>query len=307
MEIYNLKKAVLHIGVHKTGTSFIQGCLSKNRSWLLERRVFYEPGDKVTAHHPTNHHTLIQRFEDGSRRIEEGTDLILDMLAEANRRNCDTVLLSSELLTSGTVEIEPIVSTLTSNVDEVVVVAYMRRPDDIVASAYNQLVRSFAQRRVEPFSMANKGYDPSYKRTILRWIRSDVRLVLAPYDSTQWMGGTIVSDFLSMLDLFEFGGLDLTDLDESENRSLPMPLLEILRRFNQLAVSNHDHKKFVADLYDVYSQMPEAFNTYDLLLPEHRLAMRRELAANIQFYRPYFRTGFDEDFLTNPDLSDGAE
>lgn len=295
-----MTKVVLHIGVHKTGTSFIQGCLAKNRAWLCERGISYCPGDKnAPRHHPTNHHPLVQKFDQSGTRTAEGIRDIEDLLADANHTGCHTLLLSSEMLSSGNADIEPIISTFKAAGREVSVIAYIRRPDDIIASAYNQTVRSFVRRRTEPFSMRNKGYDPTYQRVLRRWMRPDVKLTLAPYDPKQWIGGKLMADCLSMLSVSDFSGFDMAGMEGEENISLPMPLLEIVRRFNELTTSNKDHKKFVADLYEIYRQRPDAFRPFDLLTVEQRMEMCSDLAKVMHLYRPYFRPGFDERFLTD--------
>ena len=45
-------KVVIHIGVHKTGTTFLQAALTRNRGSLLERGVYYRPiGNGQTSHY----------------------------------------------------------------------------------------------------------------------------------------------------------------------------------------------------------------------------------------------------------------
>jgi hypothetical protein len=123
-----MTKVILHIGVHKTGTSFIQRRLARNRSWLCERGISYCPGDEDAAHyHPTNHHTLVQKFQRDGHRTSDGIEHIEHLFSEAERTGCHTVLVSSELLAQGTTDIVPIVSLLNvRSGGQTSVIAYMR-------------------------------------------------------------------------------------------------------------------------------------------------------------------------------------
>lgn len=284
-------KIVIHIGVHKTGTTFLQAVLTRNMSQLYERGVFYRPYGQGQ----TSHYGIVRKFSNEEIDIKGGQELLRSHVDEARASGVHTLLLSSEMLCEQRVDIDPFLSVLSPY--EISTIAYMRRPDDLVVSAYNQIVRDEYHRRVMPLSEKNKAYDPSYKLILSRWMRSDLNLVLAPYDQKQWFGGSIFTDFLSMIGLEDTSGLDLSNVDDEVNTSLPASLIDVLLRANRIKMSSEDHKSFVRSLYELYRERPDSFLSYDILSAEQRLALRRELIDIIHIYRPFFRPGFDEAFL----------
>ena len=117
---------------------------------------------------------------------------------------------------------------------DIKVIAYIRSPDGIVLSAYNQDVREDRVRRKESLETTDIGYDPTYRNALDRWLSifDPARLVLAPYDRKQWTSGSILADFLHMV------GADASSFDTEvpstkANVSLPFALTEALRLVNK--------------------------------------------------------------------------
>lgn len=80
---------------------------------------------------------------------------------------------------------------------DVTVIAYMRRSDEIILFAHNELVRSSGWTSTVAKRMP---HDPTYRSLLIRWLgERPWRLMLAPYDQAQWPNGSIFDDFLAML------------------------------------------------------------------------------------------------------------
>lgn len=287
---------VLHIGLHKTGTTFLQINLKRNVPWLLARGVYYKTPDTPDKRQ-ISHHPLIREFygEDGSP--ERGRAEIETLLAEAAEKNATTLLISSEMLVGRSLDIDAFLPAFASH--DVTAIAYLRRPDDLIVSAYNQIVRDETHRRMRPLSLEHRPYDASFRMQLSRWMRPGISLLLAPYDRNQWVGGTIVTDFLSMIGIDDWSGMDTAARKENSNSSLPSSLTEIIRLANHIPMSKEDHRAFVTGIYKLYWEKPDAFASYDILTGEERQVLRRELAEVMPAYRPYFREGFDESFLAD--------
>jgi len=286
-------RIVFHIEVHKTGTTFLQAFLARNCRELLDNGIFYKP----IGESQTTQYEIIRKFSNDSLDINLGQQNLSNLKDEAIDKGCHTLLVSSEMLCEQRVDIEPILSVFSKH--EVLAIAYVRRSDEIVLSAYNQLVRDENQRRTHPLSERNDAYDPSYRLILSRWIRPEVRLILAPYDSPQWIGGTIASDFLSMLGIDDSSSFDFSIREEDSNVSFPSSLIDVLRLANRIRMSSEDHRAFVLGLYELYKERPGAFLSYEILTPDLRREYCRQFAEAIHIYRPHFRTGFDETFLIN--------
>ena len=99
-------KVILHIGVHKTGTSAIQEFLFRNSGLLGERGVLY---DDVTPEQK-NHHRIVENFEFG-RDNAGGRKAIAGLLKSAHRKNIGAVLLSSEVLVEGRIDLAGFVNS----------------------------------------------------------------------------------------------------------------------------------------------------------------------------------------------------
>ncbi len=284
-------RVVIHIGVHKTGTTYLQAALARNANWLLANSIYYRP----TGFGQTSHYLTVKRFSGNSEDARLGKEELHSLIEDAQRSASKVLLISSEMLCEQRVDVDSFISVLSDF--PTTVIAYMRRPDDLVISAYNQIVRDENHRRTNPLSDAHRAYDPSYKLILSRWMRPNLELVLAPYDRSQWVGGAITKDFLYMLGLDDYSNFDFS-IDENEsNASLPASLIEVLRRANHIKMSREEHNYFVHSLYELYREKPSAFPPYDILAPELRRKFVRELEAVIEIYRPYFRSGFDEKFL----------
>ena len=160
------KPMVLHIGLGKTGTTVLQRFLSGNRQALQERGILY-PEDGVVdhAHHLFSPHVpeyMQDRWSFAS--VEEWA-------GELSTTEASTVLLSSELMSSATAdEIAPYCQAL-NNYFELRVVVYLRRQDHMLASTYNQQVKSGRQKRPLAATWLKRLPAHDYREKLREWER----------------------------------------------------------------------------------------------------------------------------------------
>ncbi|MDX8481262.1 hypothetical protein RFN28_22775 [Mesorhizobium sp. VK24D] len=268
---------ILHIGVHKTGTSALQAFLARNAALLLEHGVFYKP---TTAEWP-NHNPLAAAFMPGS--IDHGPTRLAMTLAEAEGK---TLLISSEMLGEPGVDLDLFLSCLEGH--DVRVIAYVRHPSDIVVSAFNEVVRHYDMHWTRPLNEQPFAYDPSQLDVLRRWLKVP-NLTLAPYDRAQWVEGSLFKDFLTMI------GVPGDGFDYSQaggNGSLPYALIEALRQVN-IARPSADQHRLLVELFRTIQSEP---GEYPLTAKNVRYCIDRMRDA-LPSYRPHFRPGFQEDFL----------
>ncbi|TPK76369.1 hypothetical protein FJ930_03590 [Mesorhizobium sp. B2-4-15] len=270
-------RIILHIGVHKTGTTALQSFLHRNAALLADRGIFYKPTSSAWP----NHNPLAAAFMPDAE--DNGPDRLAKTLDEAGER---TLLISSEMLCEPSVDIDLFLSCLKGY--DVRIIAYIRHPCDIVISAFNEVVRHYNARWTRPLNERPFAYDPSQIDVLRRWLKVS-NLTLAPYDSAQWVGGSIFSDFLAMIGIAG-DGFDYSQTDGNE--SLPYPLVEALRLVNTANPSAEQHCALVETLRTIKSEAGE----YPLTQTNVKLFLAQMHQA-LPIYRPHFRPGFQEDFL----------
>jgi hypothetical protein len=287
-------KIILHIGPHKTGTSAIQAFLHSHAGMLSRQGIHYpDPGGGER-----NHHAIVFGLRTPSL-FEATVERLRHIVAQARNAAYRVCIFSSEMF----VEHEVPIAALNGIFDgcEVQVVAYLRRPDHLWASAYAQLVKEVDVRRTERIDEDPLPYDCSYSTVLLKWMEhfAPDRMMLAPFDPPQWFGGDLFRDFLFMIGLHgDMPAMSAPSGVES-NRGLPATLLEALRVTNAKGLLGVDrHPVLVARLEALAQEFGEAFG------PPARLSdvelVRRSfgmLEPYLQLYRPYYRSGFDESFL----------
>ncbi|WP_157944598.1 hypothetical protein [Mangrovicella endophytica] len=277
-------KLVIHIGIHKTGTSALQGFLHTNRERLRDRGIWYEPPE---GH--KNHTLRVFEFRPGETYSPDAFRARLNVAAD---EGCPVYLMSSEVFVQRPFDIEAFAHSIDGFETEVI--AYLRAPDDFVVSAYNQTVRGKNARTIP---LRDKiGPDPTYRRQLSNWMRSQWELTLAPYDRKQWPNGSIFLDFLSMLHVLP-DGLDIEPRQDDENRSLPAPLIEVLRAANIVGIAGEQRVSLIRELRELGRSRPDLYPEAELLTAAERRAYRAIFAEHVEAYRPFYRPGFDETFL----------
>ena len=229
------RQAILHLGAHKTGTTALQAFLARNTDLLSEKGFYYRPiGSRWR-----NHHEMVTGFHHGQSL---GREVLQGLIRDCGDR---TLLISSEMLIEPFVDVDRFLGCLDGW--NVRAIAYIRHPSDILVSAWNEVVRGYQSRWTAPIDAMPFPYDPGQFDLLAQWI-GKTDLTLAPYDPRQWAGGSIFSDFLSMI------GVDGRSFDyrrEDGNESIAFPLAEALRLANMTIATPEQHAAIVAHLRTV--------------------------------------------------------
>ncbi len=274
-------RIVIHIGVHKTGTTAIQTLLSRNTEILNEFGFYYAP---TLPDVWPNHHPLVNAFK-RSAPLGIGEELLANLLMRADGR---TVLISSEMLCETDIDIERLMTSLRGH--DVEVIGYIRHPCDILCAAYDEVVRHFDHHWTQPINEPPLAYDPGQVHGLNGWLnRGDIKLSLSPYDPKQWPEGSLYLDFLALLNL-PIAGFDI-ELGRV-NESLPRGSAEKLRAFNATNPTLEQHTAMVEDLRRRGSQSAG----YPLTDATVKLCLQR-MEDVLPRLRTHFRPGFCEDFL----------
>jgi hypothetical protein len=240
-----MRKAFLHIGVQKTGTTTIQAFMAKNRLALRERGFYYPaaPGEQ-------NHVGLTLLL--GADRddlydllpmagIDPGSDLaaysrqMLSRLANGfEKSGCQTMVLSNEHLSSR-IEADESIAALRSYllgiVDNVEIVVYLRRQDEAVLSEYSTRVQVGYTECFEllPHHLVNYDYAALLDRWAAVFGRDCITIRLFEQDS--FVGGDLITDFLQTI---QCSYDDKFISVPHQNIGLDVDCLEYLRRLNRI-------------------------------------------------------------------------
>lgn len=128
------KTIILHIGAHKTGSTAIQAFFSRHRQDFLANGLLYPLAGippNLTGHHYVP--WLFRRQKNGS---SAAADSVLALKREIRDSAADTVLISSEDLENQGCPTAEIARELGLESHRCVIVLFIRRQDDLFASAY---------------------------------------------------------------------------------------------------------------------------------------------------------------------------
>jgi hypothetical protein len=150
------RRAIVHVGLEKTGTTSIQQTLNNNRHRLRKVGFLFprSPGK-------TNHTRLVAACLDVgvadnlkafllSRRGESEAELIFNFKADFDEElktagEWSTLIISSELISSRlhtTSEVKRLVGLLDPHVDDICFLIYLRRQDQLALSRFSSALRA---------------------------------------------------------------------------------------------------------------------------------------------------------------------
>lgn len=272
---------IVHIGLHKTGTSSIQKFLYENREGLLRQGIVYECPIKAWP----NHHPVATGIRDGA--VDPGIRRFLTELV--NRRDGRTILFSSEMFVEASFDFETFMEFFDGL--SVKVLAYLRNPCDQLVSSFNEVVRDAKLRWTRKITEPPYPYDPSYFALLAKWLDFG-GLVLCPFDPDQWPSANILKDFSRMI---EIDPTDFSVADLKENVSLSPQYLEIVRSANFTDISE-EARTMIIEILSKETSRCRGLSEYPFSVEQCKTIISR-LSNRFDDYEEFLRPGFDRDFL----------
>jgi len=284
----SLKPLILHIGLGKTGTTVLQQFFTSNTEALRTLGIDY-PAEGLAdhAHHLFSPH--VPHYMKHRWQFEE----VGEWAARLSRTEFPSVLLSSELMSSAKEEELKHYFSVLNRFFAPRVVVYLRRQDHLLASIYNQQVKSGRQKR--PLSAILLRQIPKHNalNTLKLWERAVGReaMIVRPYEKDRFHGGDIRSDFM-----FRVFGVDLVEQfalsPEDPNPAFPYAVLEYKRTLNWVVKDRVLHQRcnrvLAAYVESQERSRAEVGNNAGILSVNERLAVLGALAgANAEVARRY--------------------
>ena len=207
-------KLVIHVGIHKTGTSAIQAFCKENRAALAELGLLY-PTTGLTDLSVTS----TPSSEAGHRGfqdilitpINQNSETMLSDISEEAKSfgNIRMVLISCETFSAPRIKISPSVrESLERYFSDTRILMYLRRQDIWAVSFYKEVLCWPGKRIAKPFHRFVTDFLPEwldYTARVNKWseIFGDENLIVRSYDDRP--NKNIIIDFFAQL------GFDVSD------------------------------------------------------------------------------------------------
>lgn len=220
---------MLHIGMHKTGSTSIQEALAGYDDGHAFYGRFARPNHSlplytVFATAPASHHLWAREGRDEASVALKRAEALDRLDQDLTRPDREVLVLSGEdvgVLADD--EKDRLVAHLVSHGAQVEVVAYVREPTAFTASSFQQGVRGGS---VLPLRRGT--IRPGYRRRLERFLAlAPGAVTVREFDRDRLAGGSVVQDFCDIVGL-EFDRLT----DEAANESLSLAALKLLLVFN---------------------------------------------------------------------------
>lgn len=242
-------KLWIHIGLHKTGTTFLQRYFASHGDWIQEQGILFPktgllfPANAINAHSFRGHSKFVSASTNDSN--PEWANLVASLRREIDTACADTVLLSSETF-SAPRHIEAcsrVIDALIGPSDSVRVLVYLRRQDFWLDSFYRAILSWKARRDtcdIGEFFQAERSGWLDYFSRLRAWTEKvgEDNLIIRSYDDAT-EGPGILMDMLNCLDVYAHPPSSFEE--ERINASLDRSYVDILRAVNSLPdLTNED-------------------------------------------------------------------
>lgn len=191
----NLKRVILHIGRHKSGTSSIQHCLNRNVDLLSAAGILYPKhgrGGRVA------HHDIAKALNPKLQQLQINPTQIAEKILVERQKEEHTIIISSEAFQNicDLVNVKEFLKAL--GPENITIICYFREHLDYAIAAYRQFIH--AQTIYQPFRAYLSGKFESQKNLIDNWKNhGDIKLKWFDHQSLE--NNDVVVDFLKAANL----------------------------------------------------------------------------------------------------------
>ncbi|MDO6709134.1 hypothetical protein Q4567_00230 [Aliiglaciecola sp. 2_MG-2023] len=186
-----MKQLILHVGLHKTGTSSIQSFLMKNIEILKEQgTAVYTRKGKAGVHWVP---AMIKNKQ--PHQVKMVADFVRSELA---KDDVNQVIISSENFTQTKQANYPMITSLLPSNTQLVIIIYLRRQDLLKQSVYSQMVK---QGTFSGTINEDSHYNLDLYKQCTKWkaLTNDIRVRVV--ERSQLIEGDLLKDFVHTIGL----------------------------------------------------------------------------------------------------------
>ncbi|MBG60302.1 MAG: hypothetical protein CMJ16_07580 [Peredibacter sp.] len=188
-----MKRIILHVGRHKSGTTSLQASFWENRNLFLSKGILYpESSRRENAHHLFAEALHPKRVRENGLANVENEDVIRNLINEIESSSCQTVLISSEAFQNCT---PTDVKHIFRNYD-VSIIFYIREQVGYLESAYLQEVQATNYHEsIERFE--EERFFVDYYKFYKSWEKefNNGNVIVRAFEKSKLKNGDIVDDF----------------------------------------------------------------------------------------------------------------
>ncbi|QFG36197.1 hypothetical protein BDE18_4194 [Paracoccus pantotrophus] len=234
----------LHIGTHKTATTWLQHFLGRNIDLLNDYGFYYPTTGRVTQAQHRLGQAIFQRSAPAAPL--DNVPIWKKLKRELSLTKHENIVMSSE-------EFEWVMhpKLIREYLPELRIhtIIYLRRQDDYLESLYGQQIRDFHPRLTKTIDRyiadTNLGF-LDYRRLIERWESASDDLTIRIFDKKFLKNGDIGADFLSVLGIDSSAGFEAPTAAVIDHKaSLSLEALEFVRHCNFLKLNAVSHDRLV--------------------------------------------------------------
>lgn len=309
---HNVKRLVVHIGSHKTGTTYLQRLCEFNRTKLLDKSILFpvtgfgDPKFKKTLGSTSGHAALA-----GLHKNKDSNESIIKELGKEIRLSgAETVVLSSESFFGNKAVQSARIIADALNIDELHIIVFLRRQDLYLESLYKERLRwnnGNVTSDISEFLLGRGSGLMSYYDRISGWLEfPEAKLSVFPYDDLM-AGKGVKFKFLESITHGDFYGDFVEPPKGHENLSIDDRLSGLLALINKNIKINDQQRTKLIRIISA-ANLTESSSATGLLSYDQRLEIKQTYSViNKSFEEKYFKMSapifcFEKEFRDVPIL-----
>ena len=229
-----MRRVILHVGIHKTGTTSIQGFLDKNWEVLKENNVLYPLAGRQETYQKNHvsHHKLawsVVSWYSNKYKFNKSDEYWTIMNHEIEKENPELIILSSEFFWRALIEeIKQIKSYLERY--DVQVLLYFRNPLDYAVSGYKQDIKTGKTTQDFYAYVKERTWQYDFDATITRWqsVFGKNAIKIRIFEKVK---SNLIEDFVKLVGIDKF---PLIQNVETRNVSPSDAVIHMIRMLNIL-------------------------------------------------------------------------